>query len=165
MISGIFRAIEISSSGLSAQRQKMNVVSENIANAETTRTADGGPYKRQRVQFSENTDHAPFGKVLRQASVRLNRTRPGHISSSPRSGLQTDNVSLVNAKTVVDPNQNIQQVYDPSHPDADENGFVAMPDVNPVTEMVEMMIASRGYEANLSAIDAAKEMASRALNI
>ncbi len=165
MISGIFRAIEISSSGLSAQRQKMNVVSENIANAETTRTADGGPYRRQRVQFSENTDHAPFGRELRRASVRLNRTRPGHLSSSAYRGLQTDNVSLVTAKTIVDPNQTVRRVYDPSHPDADEKGFVAMPDVNPVTEMVEMMIASRGYEANITAIDAAKEMAARALNI
>ncbi len=165
MISGIFRAIEISSSGLSAQRQKMNVVSENIANAQTTRTADGGPYKRQRVQFKEDPDYAPFGKVLNRASVSMRRTKSGHMVNPYRKSTQRDNVSPVDAKTFVDPNQEPRRVFDPSHPDADAEGYVAMPDVNIVTEMVDMMIASRGYEANITAVESAKRMAQRALNL
>lgn len=165
MISGIFRAIEISASGLAAQRQKMNVVSENIANAQTTRTAAGGPYKRQRVQFKENPDYAPFGKVLNRAATNLRRTKAGHMINPARSAAQRDNVSPVDAKTFVDPNQVARRIYDPEHPDADADGYVAMPDVNIVTEMVEMMVASRSYEANITAIESAKRMAQRALNI
>ena len=165
MISGIFRAIEISASGLSAQRQKMNIVSENIANAQTTRTAAGGPYKRQRVQFKENPDHAPFGKVLNRAVLGLRRTKSGHMINPARATSQRDNVSPVKAKTFVDPNQAPRRVFDPAHPDADAEGYVAMPDVNIVTEMVDMMIASRSYEANITAIESAKKMAQRALDI
>ena len=165
MISGIFRAIEISASGLSAQRTKMNVVSENIANVQTTRTPQGGPYKRQRVRFAEKPDWAPFGKELRQAAVRLRQSRTGHMVNPNRATVGKDNVSLVNAGRYVDPNQAPRRVYDPAHPDADADGFVAMPDVNVVTEMVDMMVASRAYEANITAIDAAKQMAEKALNI
>jgi len=165
MISGIFRAIEISSSGLSAQRTRMNVVSENIANAETTRTPQGGPYRRQRVRFKEQTDYAPFGNVLRRAGMQLRRTEPEHMANPSRATGHEDNVSLVNAKQYVDPNAAPKRIYDPSHPDADEQGFVAMPDINVVTEMVDMMVASRAYEANITAVDAAKQMAERALNI
>ena len=165
MISGIFRAIEISSSGLSAQRTKMNVVSENIANAETTRTPQGGPYRRQQVKFSEQGDFAPFGSVLQRAALQLRRTQPGHLVNPSRPVSREENVSVVEAKTIVDQNAAPRRVYDPSHPDADEQGFVATPDINVVTEMVDMLVASRAYEANITAIDAAKQMAERALNI
>jgi len=165
MISGIFRAIEISSTGLSAQRQKMNVVSENIANAQTTRTADGGPYKRQRVKFNEDPDYAPFGNVLNRAAVSLRRTKSEHMINPYRASTQRDNVSPVEAETVVDANQTPRLVFDPAHPDADADGYVAMPDVNIVTEMVEMMVASRGYEANITAVESAKRMAEKALNL
>jgi flagellar basal-body rod protein FlgC len=165
MISGIFRAIEISATGLSAQRQKMNIVSENIANAQTTRTADGGPYKRQRVQFKEHPDYAPFGKVLNRAVMSMRRTKSGHMTNPARATSQRDNVSPVEAKTYVDQEQAPRLVFDPAHPDANEEGYVAMPDVNVVTEMVEMMVASRSYEANITAIESAKKMARRALDI
>lgn len=165
MISGIFRAIEISSSGLSAQRQKMNVVSENIANAQTTRAADGGPYKRQQVKFNEDPDYAPFGQVLNRATVSLRRTKSDHMVNQSRSSSRRDNVSPVAAETFVDPNQEPRRIFDPSHPDADAEGYVAMPDVNIVTEMVEMMVASRGYEANITAVESAKTMAEKAINL
>lgn len=165
MISGIFRAIEISSTGLSAQRLKMNVVSENIANAETTHTPQGGPYRRQRVRFSEQGDFSPFGSELRKAGLQLRRTEPEHLVNPARPTSRQDNVSVVEAKEFVDPNSTPKRVYDPSHPDADAQGFVAMPDINIVTEMVDMMVASRAYEANITAVDAAKQMAERALNI
>jgi len=165
MISGIFRAIEISASGLSAQRTKMNVVSENIANAQTTRTAEGGPYRRQRVRFSEQSDWAPFGKVLKQASLGLRRTQRAHIANPSRSTSGRDNVSMVEAGSYVNPHDAPKRVYDPAHPDADADGFVAMPNVNIVTEMVDMMVASRAYEANITAIESAKHMADKALNI
>lgn len=165
MVSGIFRAIEISASGLSAQRLKMNVVSENIAHAQTTRTPQGGPYRRQRVQLKEKTDWAPFGNVLRQAALHLRRTRAGHMVNRARSTSRKDNVSIVDARRHVDQNQAPKRVFDPSHPDADAQGYVAMPDVNIVAEMVDMMVASRAYEANITAIEAAKIMANKALNI
>ncbi len=165
MISGIFRAIEISGSGLSAQRQQMNVVSENIANAKTTNTPEGGPYKRQRVQVSEDPEYAPFGTVLKQADVQLRRTRPDHRPAGTRGSTNRDNVSRVESKTVADPNQAPRMVYDPAHPDADATGYVAFPDINIVTEMVDMMSATRSYEANLTVIESAKQMAKRALEI
>jgi flagellar basal-body rod protein FlgC len=165
MISGIFRAIEISGTGLSAQRQQMNAVSENIANAKTTNTPEGGPYKRQQVQLSEHPEYAPFGTVLKQASVQLRRTRPDHRPAGTRGSLHRDNVSRVESKTVADPNQAPRMVYDPAHPDADATGYVAFPDINIVTEMVDMMTATRSYEANLTVIESAKQMAKRALDI
>jgi len=165
MISGIFRAIEISASGLSAQRTKMNVVSENIANAQTTRTVEGGPYRRQRVRFAEQPDWAPFGKVLKQASLGLRRTQREHMTNPSRPISGRDNVSLVEAGSYVNPADAPKRVYDPAHPDADADGFVAMPNVNIVTEMVDMMVASRAYEANITAIESAKQMADKALNI
>ncbi len=165
MISGIFRAIEISGSGLSAQRRKMNVVSENIANAQTTNTPDGGPYRRQQVQLSEDPEYAPFGKVLEKASIQLRRTRPDHRPAGTRGTMHRDNVARVEADTVVDQNQTPRMVYDPAHPDADATGYVAFPDINIVTEMVDMMTASRSYEANMTVVESAKQMAKRALEL
>jgi len=164
-MSGIFTAIETSATGLSIQRRKMNVVSENIANAETTRTDSGGPYRRKRVVVAENVEDVPFKTHMARAGAKLSRTHANHLGGARRSSTETSEISKVNGETIEDPASNFRIVHDPNHPDADENGFVKMPDIEIINEMVDMMSASRAYEANTMAISAAKEMARNALDI
>ena len=135
---GSFSSMEISASGLSAQRRRLDIIANNIANASTTRTADGGPYRRQQVLFSAHMEEVSTG-VSRPAGVDL-------------------------PDTVMDPSPP-RSVYDPGHPDADPRGYVMMPNVNPVREMVDMIAATRAYEANVTAMSAAKSMAMKALDI
>ena len=161
-LKGIFSAIDVSASGLSAQRRKLNVIASNIANAETTRTASGGPYRRRIVKFQE-TPGSEFVDVLRQVVGKLETTSPGHLPN-PKFMQREQSAGGVEAQEATDPSP-FRMVYDPTHPDADAKGYVAYPNVNVVTEMVDMISASRNYEANVSAIDAAKEMAKRALDI
>jgi flagellar basal-body rod protein FlgC len=135
----------ISASGLQAQRQRMNVISSNLANMQSTRTAEGGPYRRKEVIFSGAPVQGPsFGGLLNQATNRL----------------QTVQVSAI-----VEDGREPKQVYDPGHPDADPQGFVTMPNINLMEEMVNLMSATRSYEANVTVLDAAKNMALKALEI
>ncbi|HQG32196.1 MAG TPA: flagellar basal body rod protein FlgC [Deltaproteobacteria bacterium] len=129
----LFTAMDISASGMRAQRTRMNVVSSNIANAHTTRSATGGPYQRRDVVFRENA----FENKL--SSVEVER-----IVSDPTPG---------------------QRVYEPGNPDADENGYVTLPNVNLMEEMVNMIGASQAFEANTTAVKAQKDMALKALAI
>jgi flagellar basal-body rod protein FlgC len=164
-MSGILNAIEISSQGLSVQRQKMNTVAENMANAETTETPEGGPYRRKRVIVFEDKQSTSFDNVLRTANNRLARTHPNHrrgITLRPPDNSRPPSVEAERSET---PKDSYRLVYDPGHPDADEEGYVKMPDVDIIEEMVDMMAASRGYEANTVAISAAKKMARDALDI
>ncbi len=167
MSSGMFSAIKISASGLRGQRTKMDVVARNLANAETTRTADGTPYRRQRAIFKQ-----VLGDKIRQhmASMGRNpadfmvRTQPGHMV--PPSFTEAAAPGGVDSTTEVAPDSSeFRVVYDPGHPDADADGYVLMPNVNPITEMVDMITASRAYEANVSAVQAAKDMFNDALKI
>lgn len=160
---GIFSAIDVSSSGLSAQRRKLNVIASNIANAETTRTETGQPYRRRVVQFTE-VKPSPFATVLRRVAGKLRTTHPNHIPTAVDSMKGDVTGVAVQAQETVD-NSPFRLVYDPGHPDADANGYVAYPNVNVVSEMVDMITASRAYEANVAAINAAKDMAKRALDI
>ncbi len=164
-MSGIFSSIEISATGLSLQRKKMDVVAENIANAETTRTEKGGPYRRKRVMVSASEEEVPFRNVMNDLKTKLAMTDSRHLPGSPVISKEDVEVSKVEGQQVEDPASSFRLVYDPSHPDADEKGFVKMPDVEIVNEMVDMIAASRGYEANTTAILSAKEMAKNALNI
>jgi flagellar basal-body rod protein FlgC len=132
---GLFDALSISSTGMSAERLRMDVIAENLANADTTRTAAGGPYQRQEVVLEQAAPS--FGEVL--------------------GGVQV-------AGIVGDPSPP-RMVYDPGHPDADKNGYVKMPNVNPVSEMVDLITAQRGYEANVTAMSAAKQMFSKSLDV
>ncbi len=138
----LFSAMKVSAGGLSLQRTRMNVISSNLANANTTRTAEGGPYRRKEV-VAEATPlpGSQFGSMFDQA------------------------IQTVQVKEVKDDASAPRMVYDPGHPDADENGYVAMPNVNTVEEMVDMINASRGFEANATAIQTAKSMAQRAIEI
>ena len=166
---GIFGAFEISASGLAAQRLRMNVVANNIANASTTRTPEGGPYKRQVVTFQAAL-HGPVIAVPEQGGAPAPRLpmmttadgqRPLEVMQQRMqvlpAGVEVGQVSS-------DPSEP-QMVYDPTHPDADSKGYVKMPNVNPVVEMMEMMGASRAYEANISAMSVSKDMANKTLEI
>ena len=160
------RILDIAADGLTAQRQKMNVVSENIANAETTRTEAGGPYRRQRIAFAENTTRASFRSELQAARLQLRRTRDGHGAVVRGGGAATRAAEpAVEAETKVDPPDKVRMIFDPSHPDANEDGYVAMPDIDIITEMVELMSATRAYEANMTTVEAAKGMVDKALDI
>jgi flagellar basal-body rod protein FlgC len=163
-IDGMFSGLNISASGLSAQRKRMNAIASNVANAETTRTEDGGPYRRKIVLLHSQGQEA-FGKVMRNAGVRLAATDGAHFSKGESESLQPgDSGPSVSAAESVDVSP-FKSVYDPSHPDADESGYVKMPNVNVVTEMVDMISASRSYEANVTAVNAAKTMAKDSLEI
>lgn len=143
---GFFDSMDISASGLTAQRLRMDVISNNIANVNTTRTDEGGPYRRERVVFQENSEGSSFGEIL--SSFSENRPERG--------------VKVVAIEKDPAP---FKLVYDPTHPDADASGYVRMPNVNIVTEMVDMISATRSYEANVTAINSAKSMISKALEI
>ncbi len=162
---GILNAIEISSQGLSVQRAKMNTVAKNIANAETTETKDGGPYRRERVIVREAEVKNSFDSFMKKAGSRLARTNSRHITG--RGSVHGIKLSIptVESEVHVDKDFGFKIVHDPSHPSADENGYVKMPDIEIITEMVDMMAATRAYEANTVAISSAKKMAKDALDI
>ena len=163
---GILNAIEISSQGLSAQRAKMNVIAQNMANAETVETPEGGPYRRKQVIFSEDKNSSTsFSSALSNANTKLSRTNSGHRSGGTSWAGQKSIVSAVNHKEVIDPAAEPKLIYDPEHPNANEEGYVEMPNVEIMNEMVDLMIASRAYEANTAVISSAKSMAENALEI
>jgi flagellar basal-body rod protein FlgC len=138
-----FTALHISTTGLSAYRTRMNIISTNIAHVHTTRTPAGGAYRRK-VVVMEALPIEAFESVLRSQSESLRGVRVGEI---------------VEDKTP------FRQVYSPDHPHADKAGYVSMPNVNIITEMADMLIARRSYEANVTAIGATKAMALKALEI
>ena len=159
----IFASFNLSGSGLSAQRKKMNAIAGNIANAETTRTTEGGAYRRKVVSFSANEDR-PFAAAL-DSAIGLTTTDGNHLSAPALPGGNMGPADpAVNATEGEDPSPFIT-VHDPGHPDADADGYVKMPNVNIVVEMVDMMSASRAFEANVVAITAAKNMAKDSLEI
>jgi len=140
-----FSSMRVSASGLDAQMKRMNTISSNLANAETTRSADGGPYKRKDPVFAAQTDRESFGEILQNQL--------------------DENVQGVQVTEVHEDTRAPRMVYNPSHPDANAEGYVAMPNVNTVEEMANMISAQRSYEANVSAMAAAKAMAAKALEI
>ncbi|MEW6413037.1 MAG: flagellar basal body rod protein FlgC [Candidatus Zixiibacteriota bacterium] len=164
-MAGLLNAIELSAKGLSIQRAKMNTVAKNIANAETTSTPEGGPYKRERVLVKEEKVQGSFSSHLKRAGLALSRTNPEHINTRDLKIRESTEFSNVDMKVVDDSESGYKLVYDPSHPDADEEGYVKYPDIEIVNEMVDMMSASRAYEANTVAISAAKKMAEQSLDI
>lgn len=164
-MSNLFSSLKISGSGLSVFRHKMNVAAENIANAETTKTDAGGPYQKKTLKISATSISEPFAKELKAAQVVLAQTDRRHIPEDAVSINKAENISHAEGEEFVDRNRQPRMVYDPSHPDANEDGFVAMPDVDPLIEMVEMMTASRAYEANISALQTIKSMTNKALEI
>lgn len=145
----IFSAMNVSSSGMTAQRVRMDIISQNIANVNTTRDANGNGYTRKLVVVSEAKPNS-FSSILdRSMSMRRNDVT---------SGVKVTQI-------VEDRDSKYSKVYEPSHPDADENGYVTYSNVNTVTEMTDMIDASRAYEANITAFNAAKSMAMKGLEV
>jgi len=164
-MAGIFSAIEISGSGMSVQRQKMNAAAENMANAETTSTVEGGPYRRRRIEVSSEEGSMPFQTVLDNSQADLACTDEKHLPSIPSATGNTETVVTAKAREIVAGEDDYRLVYDPTHPDADDKGYVKMPNIEIINEMVDMMSANRAYEANAMAISASKEMLKNALEI
>ncbi len=142
----LFQSFNINTSGMTAQRFRMDVISENVANVTTTRTEDGTPYRRKIVTFQEK-NVTPFSRVLQN-------TREAYVGNGVK-------VSEVKEDT----NSDFIMKYDPSHPDADENGYVSYPNVNIITEMTNMIDASRSFEANVTAFETSKAMALKGLEL
>ncbi len=140
-----FDALHISSSGLSAQRLRMNLIAANLANMNTTRTKAGGPYRRKDPVFAAQAPAASFREMLGMRQRELLKE-----------------VAVVG---IVEDSRPPIKKHDPTHPDADENGYVSMPNINLMEEMVNMISATRSYEANVTAIQSAKAMALKALEI
>ena len=144
----VFKSFGVNASGMAAERYRLDIISENIANANTTRTEEGTPYRRKIVTFAEkDVDATSFGAIYAKA-------RGYHTGDGVK-------VTRVHEDTTTD----LIKVYDPAHPDADENGYVMYPNVNTITEMTNMIDATRAYEANATAFSASKNMAQRGLQI
>jgi flagellar basal-body rod protein FlgC len=141
----LFSAISISASGMDAQRTRAELITENLANADTTRTPQGGPYRRKDAVFTSAPAHQSFARTL-----------------SDFSALPAEGVSV--SRVVVD-NSDPERRYLPGHPDADADGYVAFPKINPAEEMADLMGASQGYQANVAAISAAKDMIARSMDL
>jgi flagellar basal-body rod protein FlgC len=147
-----FGALDISASGLSAERMRMDVTAENLANAQTTRSANGGPYRRKDV-ILQTAGGDGFAGALSAAGG----TVPGAGRGQQPGGVQVAGIAEDQSAP--------RRIYDPGHPDADAQGYVSMPNVNPVTEMVDLISASRAYEANVTAMTTAKQMFTKTFDL
>lgn len=143
---GYFTSLDIGATGLTAQRLRMDTISQNIANVNTTRTEDGTAYRRKVVVFEEKSPDTPFSEYLNQSSRKL-------VGGGVR------------VAKVVEDTSAFKKIYEPGHPDADQDGYVEMPNVDILTEMVNMISATRSYEANVTSINTTKSMAMKALEI
>jgi flagellar basal-body rod protein FlgC len=141
----LLTSLKISSSGLSAQRKRMEAISSNIANAQTTRTPEGGPYRKKEVVFGSEPARDSFAEIL--------------------EGELDEKAQTVHATEVINSNKPPILKYEPNHPDANKEGYVAYPDINVMVEMADMIEAQRSYEANITAINTTKAMASKTLEI
>lgn len=142
---GFFDAMDIAASGLTAQRLRLDIISQNMANVNTTHTADGGPYKRKTVIFEEAQEKNSFSTIL--------------------SKKKQESMNGVRVARIVEDQSQGALVYNPSHPDANAQGYVEMPNVNTVDEMVNMISASRSYEANITSFNTMKSMFAKTLEI
>ncbi len=140
---GLFSAISVSASGMDAQRTRAELITENLANAETTRTPEGGPYRRKDAVFSSDDVNEPF-------------------SGAFQSSLQATGVTV---SEIVTDTRDPERRFMPGHPDADADGYVGFPRVNPAEDMVDLIDASRSYQANVSAISAVKDMLQRSIDL
>ena len=144
----LYRTLDVSASGLAAQRRRVETLAENIANSETTRTPEGGPYRRRRVVFESDARRVSFDEALRTAGgplfARVNGVRVSRIETDPSPP---------------------EKRYLPEHPDADADGYVEFPSFNPVEDMVDLTASVRSYQANLAVIDAVKRMLNETIDV
>lgn len=142
---GLMQSLQISKSALMAQRLRMDVIANNVANQNTTRTADGGPYKHQSVTFEEQRGSAPFRDALGRATQRGG--------------------GGVRVRAIREDDAPARRVHDPKHPDADQDGYVLLPNIDVVSEMTDLVSARRAYEASVTVLNATKSLALRALDL
>jgi flagellar basal-body rod protein FlgC len=147
----LFNLLSVSASGMAAQRKRAEVLVENLANAETTRTPEGGPYRRKDVIFESASAEGPFSAVF-----------ASQLRGTPGYGQTMEGVRVAE---VVQDQREPEKRYQPGHPDADKDGYVSYPHLNPAEEMVDLMSASRGYQSNVAAMAAAKDMIQKTLDI
>lgn len=145
-------ALNTSASGMSAQRTRMDIISQNLANVNTTRDENGKPYRRQTVVFAEKNDSS-FDSLLRSMQTGISRRTDPLGDGVKITGIAEDHVTPM------------KMVYDPAHPDADADGYVTMPNINTVTEMTNLIDASRSFEANVTAFNATKNIALKCLEV
>ncbi len=164
---GMFSGLNISATALRAQRVRQNVIASNLANAETTRTSEGGPYRRQSVVLKADPMEAEKKFVFAPEKLRGFTSHEDHIAiPQPGFPLDKDRIGSGVEVAAIEKDANPPRlVYDPSHPDANEQGYVAMPNVNVVQEMTDMISATRSYEASVTAMNSAKAMLLKALEI
>ena len=142
----LLSALDISASGLTAQRQRIEVISSNLANANTTRTSEGGPYRRKDLVFESGPAQHSFSNAL-------------------NAEMQDQSDAAVEVIGIYEDNSPFIRRYDPAHPDADKEGYVLMPNVNPIEEMVNLVSATRSFEASTQAMSAIKEIAQKSVEI
>ena len=161
----IFRSIDIAASGMTAQRRRMDAISSNIANMSVTNAdGNGNPYLRRHVVMRPARKQT-FFESLEKAAIKLKRTRYGHIPLQDMVREKREETPLVESEEIEIPNMKKNVVYDPSHPDANAEGFVTYPDINIVEEMTDLIIAQRVFDANVTVINSAKQMITKSLEI
>ena len=156
-------SLDIAGSGMTAQKRRLDTIAENITNRETLRTEDGGPYRRKLTVFREiGKSRSPsFGRIMQKYTDRFGVERTARFRSRNDGGTKG---GVMVSEIIEDPKEFVP-VYDPNHPDADEEGYVWMPNVDTSVEMVDAMAATRSYSANIAAFEAIKSMAKMALEI
>lgn len=159
-----FSIFDVTGGGMRAQRSRMNVVAGNLANAETTRTPEGGPYRRRSVVFRAEPAANEFSALL-TSGPQLSRvdSQTGQIPVASSDSPQ--HVLSVHVDAIHESDQEPKKIYDPQHPDADEGGYVSYPDINPMEEMTDLLSATRSYEANLTTFNTTKNLVHRLLDI
>ena len=164
---GMFSGLNISASGLRAQRVRQNVISSNLANAETTRTKEGGPYRRQSVILRADPIESETRFVFPPEKLKGNTTQDKHMFI-PQNNMTMDPQYVGSGVEIVDiqkDGNDPKKVYNPEHPDANKEGYVEMPNINIVQEMTDMITATRAYEANVTAFNSTKAMIMKALEL
>jgi flagellar basal-body rod protein FlgC len=164
----LFDSMGVSATGLNARRFAMDLISMNLANVQTTRTDSGEPYRRKRAVLSHVPSGRPFGDILLnkiQVAGRLQKTHSNHFPEASFLPWEGDERKGGVRAEMIEDGSGHKMVHDPSHPDADENGYVLLPNVNAIEEMVELLGTVRGFEANVTAFNAAKNMALKSLEI
>jgi flagellar basal-body rod protein FlgC len=165
-ILGSLFGLNVSTKGMSVQRKKMDIISENIANADAVRNQNGEPYRRKMIKVSDIDNAFAKNLQIEGNNFELNTTKSGHLSTSsfPKQMTIESNPDKISIEEKIDERLG-DRVYMPEHPDADKEGYVEMSNVNIITEMVDMIAASRSYEANLQALNSSKQMIKDSLEI
>lgn len=146
----LFSVLSVSASGMAAQRQRAELLVQNLANSETTRTPEGGPYRRRDAIFESAPQNSPFGSVFQAAF---------------QNGVEAGAVEGVQVAEVIEDPSEGQKRYEPGHPDADPDGYVTYPNINPAEDMVDLLSAQRGYEGNVAAMSAVKDMIQHSIDL